>query len=145
MQTILLRDMSDILYYLYITVNWRPWIRYIFNFINLYNSCETHFHLSIKTGFQESCRFIDNATQFMVALGKCVANFHEAEAFKMSYDEFCDAHCPYRQDRSMNKTYHFAVSLESNPFSYSIRIFSSFIILFIYLSIFSRRAHSPLY
>ena len=53
---------------------------------------------------------MDNATQVMVALGKCINNFHDEELFHQSYIEFCDAHCPYRKDQAMNKTYHFKVS-----------------------------------
>ncbi|KAL3881172.1 hypothetical protein ACJMK2_027629 [Sinanodonta woodiana] len=58
---------------------------------------------------KESCRFVDNATQVMNSIGKCINSFHEAEAFKQAWDELVSCHCPYLHDKLMSKQHHFQV------------------------------------
>ena len=59
--------------------------------------------------FQESCRFIDNATQVMLSMGKCISSFNDPILLEKTWEEFQDLHCPYRHDKRSPKQYHYKV------------------------------------
>ncbi|OWF38911.1 Androglobin [Mizuhopecten yessoensis] len=58
---------------------------------------------------KESCRFVDNATQVMNSIGKCITYFNDREAFKQAWEELVNYHCPYRHDKLMSKSNHFKI------------------------------------
>ncbi|KAJ8315589.1 hypothetical protein KUTeg_007739 [Tegillarca granosa] len=62
---------------------------------------------------KESCRFVDNATQVMNSIGKCINAFNDTEGFKQAWDELVSYHCPYRNDKLMSKQHHFQVFNEA--------------------------------
>ncbi|CAH1799230.1 unnamed protein product [Owenia fusiformis] len=62
---------------------------------------------------KESCRFIDNATQVILTMGKCIQTFNDPEANSVAREEFAAAHCPYRNDKTMSKTYHHKLFMDS--------------------------------
>lgn len=62
---------------------------------------------------KESCRFIDNCTQVISLLGKCIGTFNNNAAFKESWEEFTNCHCPYKNDKSMSKQHHFKIFNEA--------------------------------
>ncbi|XP_033740802.1 androglobin-like isoform X8 [Pecten maximus] len=58
---------------------------------------------------KESCRFVDNATQVMNSIGKCIAYYNDRDAFKQAWEELVNYHCPYRHDKLMSKANHFKI------------------------------------
>ena len=58
---------------------------------------------------KESCRFVDNATQVINCIGKCINGFSDPEGFKQGWEELINCHCPYRHDKTMSKQYHFQI------------------------------------
>jgi hypothetical protein len=54
-------------------------------------------------------RFVDNATQVINCIGKCINGFSDPEGFKQGWEELINCHCPYRHDKTMSKQYHFQV------------------------------------
>ena len=69
--------------------------------------------------FQESCRFVDNASQVITGIGKCINHFGDMEEFKKSWNDLTTAHCPYQFDKQMSKQHHFQVSW-SNVYKHCI-------------------------
>ena len=53
---------------------------------------------------------MDNASQVIMLLGKCINSFNDEAAFASAWDEFCACHCPYRDERLAKKQQHFTVS-----------------------------------
>ncbi|XP_052808177.1 androglobin-like isoform X3 [Mya arenaria] len=85
-----------------------------------------HIHLCSSTQFvfgdeeqvmaqltKESCRFVDNATQVMNCIGKCINAFQDQEEFKKAWAELTAAHCPYQYDKLMSKQQHFKIFAEA--------------------------------
>ncbi|CAG2214034.1 Androglobin [Mytilus edulis] len=58
---------------------------------------------------KESCRFVDNATQVINCIGKCINSFSDPEGFKQNWEELVTCHCPYRYDKTMSKQHHFQI------------------------------------
>lgn len=61
--------------------------------------------------FQESCIFVDNASQIINGIGKCINTFHDQTEFQKAWKELTAAHCPYQNDKLMSKQHHFKVCL----------------------------------
>ena len=89
-----------------------------------------HIHLCSSTPFvfgdeervmaeltKESCRFVENAQQVMLNLGKCVQSFNDADNLKRAWQLFYSSHCPYRESRNANLTYHWQVRVPLPPVS----------------------------
>ncbi|XP_052244735.1 androglobin-like isoform X7 [Dreissena polymorpha] len=85
-----------------------------------------HVHLCSSTQFvfgdeetvmsqltKESCRFVENASQVINAIGKCINTFHDTEEFKKGWAELTAAHCPYQNEKQMSKQHHFKIFSES--------------------------------
>ncbi|ELT91375.1 hypothetical protein CAPTEDRAFT_224147 [Capitella teleta] len=62
---------------------------------------------------KESCRFVENATQVISTLGKCIANFHDALLLPTCFEEFHRCHCPYYKDKHASLQYHHKLFLET--------------------------------
>ncbi|XP_064627067.1 androglobin-like isoform X5 [Lineus longissimus] len=58
---------------------------------------------------KESCRFVDNATQVLSNVGKCISVFNDHAAFTQAWEELLNSHCPYRNNKLISKHQHFAV------------------------------------
>jgi len=67
---------------------------------------------------QESFRFVDNANQVMMGIGRCIASFTDPEEFKKAWVELTNAHCPYQEDKHMSKQHHFKVSLSTTRYGH---------------------------
>lgn len=81
-----------------------------------------HIHLCSSTHFvfgdeekvmaeltKESCRFVDNALNVMASMGRCIQAFSDPENLSKAFDEFEQAHCPYRDMRDANLSRHYQV------------------------------------
>ncbi|CAE1312319.1 unnamed protein product [Acanthosepion pharaonis] len=62
---------------------------------------------------KESCRFVDNATQVILSLGKCIKYFSNKEEFQREWEKLKPLHCPYLNDKSISKVHHFEVFNEA--------------------------------
>ena len=49
---------------------------------------------------------MDNASAVMTALGKCIQAFNDSDNLKPAWEEFYNAHCPYKDVKFAKKTYH---------------------------------------
>ncbi|KAL4233261.1 hypothetical protein ACF0H5_007945 [Mactra antiquata] len=85
-----------------------------------------HVHLCSSTQFvfgdeetvmaqltKESCIFVDNATQIINAIGKCINTFQDQTEYQKAWKELTAAHCPYQNDKLMSKQHHFKVFSEA--------------------------------
>lgn len=58
---------------------------------------------------KESSRFLDNATQVILSLGKCIKCFDQKDQFEEEWKKFQALHCPYIYDKQISKVHHFEV------------------------------------
>ena len=85
-----------------------------------------HIHLCSSTHFvfgdeekvmaeltKESCRFVDNALSVMASLGRCIQAFSDPEGLTKAWQEFEEAHCPYRGLREASLKRHSEVRVFS--------------------------------
>ncbi|KAL5010667.1 hypothetical protein ScPMuIL_012972 [Solemya velum] len=85
-----------------------------------------HAHLCSSTPFQfgdeetvmpfltkESCRFVENASQVINSIGRCITSFSDAELFRQMWEELVHYHCPYMRDKTASKQHHFQVFNEA--------------------------------
>ena len=62
---------------------------------------------------KESCRFVDNALSVMASLGRCIQAFSDPEGLTKAWQEFEEAHCPYRGLREASLKRHSEVRVLS--------------------------------
>ena len=62
---------------------------------------------------KESCRFVDNALSVMASLGRCIQAFSDPEGLAKAWQEFEEAHCPYRGLREASLKRHSEVRVFS--------------------------------
>ncbi|XP_053396619.1 androglobin-like isoform X26 [Mercenaria mercenaria] len=85
-----------------------------------------HVHLCSSTQFvfgdeetvmaqltKESCIFVDNASQVINCIGKCINVFGDQEEFVKAWRELTQAHCPYQNEKQMSKQHHFKIFSEA--------------------------------
>ena len=51
----------------------------------------------------------------MTNLGKCIQNFNDADNLMKAWQDFYTSHCPYRDLKSANLTYHWQVRHREVP------------------------------
>jgi len=54
---------------------------------------------------------VDNASQVINCIGKCINSFGDQEEFVKAWKELTTAHCPYQNEKHMSKQHHFKVKL----------------------------------
>lgn len=56
---------------------------------------------------------MDNASQVINCIGKCINALGDQEEFVKAWKELTAAHCPYQNEKNISKQHHFKVNLAS--------------------------------
>ena len=81
--------------------------------LQLKDSSKSYVLIFIDNSFilQESCRFTDTGNQIITSMSKAILNFHDETGLKQALDAYENAHCPYRNNKSLSKQHHHRVSI----------------------------------